>query len=573
MANSPEMIRNSFLFVPGVGYKTEQRLWRSGIASWTDIESALLPARIAHTKWTKIKDYVSGAHDALKRRDPFYFAQNLPQNEYWRLYKDFRDKTLFLDIETTGLSRYYDDITLVGTFDGQESRIFVKDNNLPEFAKMLRNYPIIVTFNGKLFDVPFIRDEFPGLEIPPIHIDLRFLLRSIGLTGPLKEIEKKMGISRGKELARVGGRHAAILWREFLRGDDEAFRKLVLYNLSDTMNLKVLMDYCYVKKFQQNIFPLIRQTRFKPKPSANLFRTTERLFRSSWIEPSSRRLSLSSTDRFLHLFSGKSVLVKVDKSAIQRREIAVDTLIDRVRKNGKAPLVVGIDLSGSEQRPTGICILDDNRCDLSVSFTDKEIIEKTMAANPSVVSIDSPLSLPRGRTCVSDDCRCRRFGITRDIERILKKRGVNIYPSLIRSMQKLTQRGMKLSETLGKHGKLVIESYPGAAQDILGFPRKRVNLDNLRIDLLSTGIIPTSETESVSHHEIDALTSALVGYFFLGGMFEAIGSNEEGYLIIPDLSKSTNTSASIVIPPHQEHTALPAQTNEFQAQGPITLFA
>ena len=83
----------------------------------------------------------------------------------------------------------------------------------------------------------------------------------------------------------------------------------------------------------------------------------------------------------------------------------------------------------------------------------------------------------------------------------------------------------------------MIESYPGAAQDILGFPRKRINLDNLRVDLLNTGIIPSTETENVSHHEIDALTSALVGFFFLAGKFEAVGSNnQEGYLIIPDLS-------------------------------------
>ena len=43
-----------------------------------------------------------------------------------------------------------------------------------------------------MFDIPFIKKEFPDVKIPPIHIDLRFLLKSLGITGPLKEIEKKM---------------------------------------------------------------------------------------------------------------------------------------------------------------------------------------------------------------------------------------------------------------------------------------------------------------------------------------------------------------------------------------------
>ena len=100
-------------------------------------------------------------------------------------------------------------------------------------------------------------------------------------------------------------------------------------------------------------------------------------------------------------------------------------------------------------------------------------------------------------------------------------------------MQALTRRGIALAKTLRKRRMYVIESYPGAAQDILGFPRKRVDLADLQVDLANTGIIVTSENEPVSHHEVDALTSALVGYFYLADMYEAIGNKYEGHLIIP----------------------------------------
>ena len=210
-------------------------------------------------------------------------------------------------------------------------------------------------------------------------------------------------------------------------------------------------------------------------------------------------------------------------------------LLRRIKARGRTPSVVGIDLSGSKERPTGVCILSDNTARLSIAFTDQEIIQRTISASPSLVSIDSPLSLPRGRTCTRDNCRCRRFGIIREIERILKKRGINVYPCLIPSMQALTQRGMALAKTLRKRRMYVIESYPGAAQDILGFPRKRVDLTDLQVDLANTGIIATSENEPVSHHEVDALTSALVGYFYLADMYEAIGNKYEGRLIIQRL--------------------------------------
>ena len=527
------MVRKSFIFVPGVGHKTEQYLWQHGITSWSQLSDGWHLPHISQNKKTHIRDFVRKGTDALRNRDISFFADNLPPNEHWRLYHDFRDRTLFLDVETTGLSRYYDDITLIGTFDGRESRIFVKDNNLGDLVKLLEKYDVLVTFNGKLFDVPFIKKEFPKLPLQHVHLDLRFLLRSVGIGGPLKEIEQKLGIRRGGEITDIGGREAAVLWSRFLKGDDEALRKLVLYNLSDTKNLKTLMDYCYRRKFQQNIAPKMNGGRSRSRINQKVIQTYDQGL--ALIRPSFSRheVELKSHRGALDVVSNGSRLVRVDRRSIRRKETTVANLLRRIKARGRTPSVVGIDLSGSKERPTGVCVLSDNTARLSIAFTDQEIIQKTISASPSLVSIDSPLSLPRGRTCTRDNCRCRRFGIIREIERILKRRGINVYPCLIPSMQALTRRGMALAKTLRKRRMYVIESYPGAAQDILGFPRKRVDLADLQVDLANTGIIATSEDQPVSHHEVDALTSALVGYFYLADMYEAIGNKYEGHLIIP----------------------------------------
>jgi len=49
---------------------------------------------------------------------------------------------------------------------------------------------------------------------------------------------------------------------------------------------------------------------------------------------------------------------------------------------------VGIDLSGSEKKKSGICILRGDEAHLDTATTDEEIIAKTLEAEPSVISIE-----------------------------------------------------------------------------------------------------------------------------------------------------------------------------------------
>ena len=210
--------------------------------------------------------------------------------------------------------------------------------------------------------------------------------------------------------------------------------------------------------------------------------------------------------------------------------------------------IIGIDLTGSESRPSGWCVLRGREAETCKVGSDEEMLERTIAVRPTLVSIDSPLSIPFGRTTVKDDDPTReQFGIMRRCERELKRRGINVYPCLLPSMQGLTRRGMQLAERFRSFGVPVIESYPGAAQDIMGIPRKGAGVEYLRQGLADFGIQGSFVDNAVSHDELDAITSAIVGSFFLSGQHEALRGPSEGALIIPNRTASGHSGMVVGI--------------------------
>jgi predicted nuclease with RNAse H fold len=198
------------------------------------------------------------------------------------------------------------------------------------------------------------------------------------------------------------------------------------------------------------------------------------------------------------------------------------------------PKIVGIDLTGSEKKASGWCFLFNGVAETRRISTDDDLIHQTISVNPAVIAIDSPLSLPLGRLTVYDDDPGRQqFGITRLSERLLRKRGIRSYPTLIRSMQKLTLRGVLLAQEFRTLGFPVIECFPGGTQDILGLPRKQKSLPDLIKGLVNIGITGDVTRPGVSHDEIDAVTAALAGCFYMAGQYEAIGDEAEGQIMVP----------------------------------------
>jgi len=512
------MLRNTFLHLPGFGLKKERELWERGILTWDDFEKSFLAQRgfFDLEAGENLTRHLAASREALARNDCDFFAERLPQSEHYRIALTVPEQTVFLDIETTGLSRYYDEITVIGFSMADEYKAYIKGTDWHPLKKELSRAKCLVTFNGTAFDLKFIRNEIADLRLPKAHVDLRYFARRVGLKGGQKAIEIILGIKRPNEVKDIIGERAPLLWHEYRMGDERSGKTLVEYNHADVEGMKEIFD-----------------------------RTLDRFFKNNrMIESRFSKFLFSGNRTKLHFAQSKTTEAK-NKIFIphyRKKHGPKITYAELTEAPGCRDLrVVGIDITGSEKRPTGWCFLERNRAYTKRVHTDAEIFSETINVEPDIVSIDSPLSLPKGRTKVTDDDPKRdEFGILRKCEKVLFERGVGVYPCLIQSMQQLTARGIRLAAHFRSIGIPVIESYPGAAQDIMDIPRKGAGLEYLAKGLADFGLNGAFTTEKISHDELDAITSAIVGLFFWNGKFEALGNEDEDYLIIPDLRKSEN---------------------------------
>ncbi|MBI2208461.1 ribonuclease H-like domain-containing protein [Candidatus Woesearchaeota archaeon] len=250
------MIQNTFLFLERVKRGLEENLWKQGIKDWDSFLNAQKIGGISKRRKIYYDRKILQARKALYSQDSSYFKKILPQAEYYRLYDFFKDEAVFLDIETTGLDRNNDDITVIGLFDGIETKTMIKGINfdLKELKNELSKYKLIVTFNGSSFDVPFINRLYPHL-LPNIpNFDVKSITNKLNLKGGLKEIEKKLGIERNKIIEGFYGGDALALWRMYrATGDDYYLKLLVEYNEEDVINLKTIADYCVDKLRERHI--------------------------------------------------------------------------------------------------------------------------------------------------------------------------------------------------------------------------------------------------------------------------------------------------------------------------------
>lgn len=239
------MLEHTFIHLPGVGPTTERRLWDAGIVTWADaLDSGSCPVGFSDARWGLSCRTLEESLRSLRRGDHRHFADVLRSAEHWRAWPDFRRKAACLDIETTGCG-HWDEVTVVGIYDGTRTRSFIAGQNLDELPEALGQYAMLITFNGSSFDLPFLRRRFPGLRSDQLHIDLMHVLRRLDLRGGLKAIERRVGIARAHDLAGLDGWDAVRLWREWRAGNEQSLDTLVRYNAADIENLEALAEMAY----------------------------------------------------------------------------------------------------------------------------------------------------------------------------------------------------------------------------------------------------------------------------------------------------------------------------------------
>lgn len=186
------------------------------------------------------------------------------------IYFSDKDNICFLDIETTGLSRKYNFIYLVGFlyFDIKLNSYYViqffidsKDKEkelLTRTINFLKNFEYIINYNGTNFDIPFINERCKqnNLNIQ-VDIDKSFDIYSILRKNKnllnldnlkLETVEEYLGIYREDQYS---GLECIYFYKEYQETLNKELKdKILLHNFEDLIYLNQILkiiDIIYAK--------------------------------------------------------------------------------------------------------------------------------------------------------------------------------------------------------------------------------------------------------------------------------------------------------------------------------------
>jgi len=159
---------------------------------------------------------------------------------------------VFLDIETTGLSRT--PLFLIGLlyFDGDNiviDQLFARDYSeeasvLHYFSEFVPRFNILVSFNGKTFDVPFIRDRMiyhrKFLKWSHVHVDILHHSRRKwrGKTPDCKLQTLEYHICGRRRENDIPGALVPEIYHDYVRnGNTEYLSGILLHNALDLLTL------------------------------------------------------------------------------------------------------------------------------------------------------------------------------------------------------------------------------------------------------------------------------------------------------------------------------------------------
>lgn len=182
-------------------------------------------------------------------------------------------------------------------------------------------------------------------------------------------------------------------------------------------------------------------------------------------------------------------------------------------------IIIGIDLAGKPQNPSGWAVWKNKRVKTSLVYTDGEIMEGIVQNKPTVIAIDAPFHLPRE-------------GLLRKADKEMIMKGYRVFPPRQPGMRKLALRAIRLNRNVAKTGYKRIEVHPTSTRKSLCIPTK--DWGKIQTILAHIGLEGDVRVRTLNSHEIDAVTAALTAYLYLRNQTEALGDEEEGYIFVPE---------------------------------------
>lgn len=186
----------------------------------------------------------------------------------------FKDMKIgVLDIETTGLNPSRNKFILGGLYNFHDKimhQFFAESREeesqtLKEFVNEISKLDMVITYNGKHFDMPFLNKRLNAFEMSkcnPYNLDLYLILNG---HSPIKKfvpnlkqktIENYMGLWQNRA-DEISGGESVQLYNDYEKtGDSQLEEKILLHNSDDVLQLSRLVKVISKTEFHKAMYHL-----------------------------------------------------------------------------------------------------------------------------------------------------------------------------------------------------------------------------------------------------------------------------------------------------------------------------